>query len=469
MITPKKTDNVVARQNRYLNYGLMSLANSDSARNGSVYHGHFDSPDSVFARIVGEQPEPDRAIFLISCPSYFALEWAGRFAALVRQQFPIASIVFGGRWVVDGNVPALKKLIPQVDLFVEGIAETQLPFLLNKLFHVQYERSQPAKLIYERHKVSVIDYAKLNNSHEFVPSFEASRGCGAGCNFCSEANVKLTPLKPPEILCAEISDYRSAVKSPVDRFYLEASNFTPQSRWLHDFYERRIESGLENIYWRTEARVDIFSERSLQVAYHAGLRVLDIGLESASHTQLLRMSKTKNPGPYLERASKLLKIARDLGISIKVNILLYPGETLETISETLTWLRFHKQEIAGISVYPTVYYGHPTENTYLLNHYNSLGASLVSPERSFGIHHVNLSQSIPHTKSVALSLEISREFMTAESYFQLKSFSYFDPNYTIMKFHSDIIKSDPAQFSFSTNLSTNNPSSSICIKDDMRF
>lgn len=451
MSTPKKADNPIARKNRYLNYGLLSLANSDMAQSGSVYHGHFDLPINTIQTIIQDHPESKDAIFLISCPSYFALDWARDFIALVRQAFPASSIIFGGRWVVDGNVPILRKTIPQVNLFVEGLAEIQLPSLLNQEFHIPYQRSQHATLTYDRHKVSILDYSKLKNPHEFVPSFEVSRGCGAGCNYCAEAEVKLTPQKPPKLLCAEILSYRSSVKNPIGRYYLEASNFIPQVEWLQELYRQRHEVGLEKTYWRTEARVDIFSERSIKEAYRAGLRVLDLGLESASQTQLLRMFKTKNPTIYLERASRLIKIAHEIGICVKVNILLYPGETLESILETLTWLRAHAREIAGVSVHPTVHYGSPEANQNLTAYYASLGASIAVTSKSLGIHPINLSTSIPYPISENIAREISREFMTDEQYFNLKSFSYFDPRYTREDFYSDVLKSDPASLTFSTS------------------
>jgi hypothetical protein len=450
MNSPKKADNAIARRNRYLNYGLLSLANSEMVQEASVYHGHFDPPSEVLGRIIQDHLEVNDAVFLVSCPSYFALDWARDFARLLRSALPASTILFGGRWVVGGNVPELGKMIPEVDKFVEGLAELQLPSLLNRSFRLPYQRSDQATLGYEKHGVSFLDYSKLNRAHEFVPSFEASRGCGAGCTFCAEADVKLTPLKPPELLCAEILSYRSAVKNAVSRYYLEASNFTPRVDWLRELRERRQEVGIEDVYWRTEARVDIFSEQSVQEAYRAGLRVLDLGLESASHLQLQRMRKTKSPAIYLERASKLVSLAHDAGISIKLNILLYPGETIETISDTLDWLRRRSHQISGVSVYPAVHYGSPDNDHQLLAYYKSLGASIVEPNRSFGINPINLSPSICYPDSEVMAREISREFMTDEQYFKLKSFTYFDPAYTREAFYSDVLKTDLASLSFST-------------------
>jgi len=62
------------------------------------------------------------------------------------------------------------------------------------------------------------------------------------------------------------------------------------------------------------------------------------------------MKKTKNPEQYLVRASKLIKECYEHDIAIKVNILLYAGETEKTILETTEWLEKHKKYIKGVSV-----------------------------------------------------------------------------------------------------------------------
>lgn len=446
--SPKKGNSPVFRRQRYLNYGLLSLANSEHVEDGSVYHGHFNIPYETLLEIEQSHNCIDKAIYLISCPSFLALNWARDFVSLVAEKYSSARFIIGGRWVVDGNTDFIRKTIPQIEFVFEGLGEANLSdYLLNNL-NFSYERTSESIRVFDNTRLSFLNYRKLADANAFVPSFEGSRGCGAGCRFCAEANVQLTRLKPPSTLCAEIAQYFSGVPKGVNRFYLEASNFTPRIDWIQSFREERRKTGLDDVTWRTEARVDLFSQRSIEVLAQTGLKVLDLGLESASPKQLIRMGKTRNPEKYLDQCSRLIKTASENGILAKLNILLYPGETDETISETAEWLEKNMLYFAGISVYPTLYYGLTPSTDPVMDIYKSLGATLSSTKPTGGIQHLNLSKAIPHPDSEQIARELSRRFMTDSEYYALKSFSYFDPSYTEHQFKLDIQRSDPDKLPF---------------------
>lgn len=311
-----------------------------------------------------------------------------------------------------------------------------------------YERSDLARAVFDNTGLSYLNYKKLADVNAFVPSFEGSRGCGAGCRFCAEASVKLTHLKPPSILCTELLQYFTNVPNGVRRFYLEASSFSPRIDWIQLFGAERQKCGLDDVDWRTEARVDMFSQRSIEALARAGLRVLDLGMESASPRQLVRMGKTQNPAKYLERCGRLIRTASDNGIMAKLNILLFPGETKDTIAETTEWLENNRPYFAGVSVYPTLYYGLLPLYDPILELYKSLGASLSNASPATGIHHINLSNAIPYPDSELVARQLARRFMTDAQYFALKSFSYFDPRYSADQFKADIRLSDSEALPF---------------------
>ena len=436
--TPKKGNARVLRRHRYLNYGLLSLANGLATNARCVFHGHFDDPRTTMADIKTIFPPSSPTTFLVSCPSFLALEWSRTFVTLVRQEYGDCKVLFGGRWVVDGNVQHLAKLIPGVDAFVEGIAEATIGQHIRALSGVSYELAPNAHSTFLQHGLSFLDYRKLFRPEEFVPSFEVSRGCGAGCVFCAEANVHLTAMKPPPLLCSEIATYRADVPNPIDRYYLEASLFVPRMDWIEAFIRERQQRGLQDIEWRTEARVDMFTPQALDLLAKAGLRVLDIGFESASPIQLKRMKKARDPQEYIERCEKLLRRASDAGILTKVNILLFPGETRLTLDETAQWLTRNAEHISGVSIYPAVYYGFHRDDDPLWRYYCSLGASFAKHGGSLGISMMNLSPEISAYEAEALAKEISAVHMGANSYYRLKSFSYFDPRYSFADFVADI-------------------------------
>jgi len=237
--TAKKGTGVIFRRQRYLNYGLLSLANSDMVPDGAVFHGHFDTPSKTLRSIVQSQGPGASTDFLISCPSFLALSWVQEFVENASRKFESARFVLGGRWVVDSNVEYIRNRIPRIDYVFEGLGEARLSSFMGESLSITYERNAMARDVFGSTSLSNLDYKKLSDVNAFVPSFEVSRGCGAGCKFCAEATVRLTPLKPPELLCDEILQYYRDVPNGVRRFYLEASNFTPRLEWVKSFAAKR--------------------------------------------------------------------------------------------------------------------------------------------------------------------------------------------------------------------------------------
>lgn len=447
LIKPKKGASQVLRRNRYLNYGLLSLANSDATSPRCVFHGHFDVPEQTALKIAARFEPASPTLFLVSCPSFLSLEWTAEFLRAARAVFPQSKFVLGGRWVVDGNVAELSALFPEVDRFVEGIGEPNVGCLISEMTGKPYIPSQKSITAFTNFAMSYLDYRKLDQPEEFVPSFELSRGCGAGCAFCSESNVRLTQTKPAVLLCDEIGEYRRQMVEPLNRCYLETSLFSPRIDWVEDLINVREARGLTELTWRTEARVDMFTARTVKRLKDAGLRVLDIGLESASAVQLRRMKKAKSPYEYLRKAEELMRCASDEGIMTKVNILLFPGESERSISETIDWLDARKKYITGVSVYPTVFYGFDRAKSSVWDYYLSLGASVATTNGYGAITMMNLSEEVPAEAADSIAREISRRYMDANSYFRLKSFSYFDPRYSMEDFRADLFD-EPDQLGF---------------------
>jgi radical SAM superfamily enzyme YgiQ (UPF0313 family) len=257
-----------------------------------------------------------------------------------------------------------------------------------------------------------------------------------GCSFCQEKDEKLNPLKQPKIIIDEIKTTIINDNLPPMNLYFEASMLIPNKKWINELCKYKEESEI-NFKWRSEGRVDAIDPKYIPALAKSGLKVLDLGLESASHKQLLRMHKTRNPKKYLLRASELVKKAYDYDIYIKINVLLTAGETNETISETIDWLNKHKKYIKGVSVGPVIAFGWKDDIKGYIEQLSKYGTTF-SHSPAIGIAHLNLSSEIGYEKSISLSNQLSREFMTAKDYFDLKSFSYFSRDYLYRNFLKDI-------------------------------
>lgn len=446
----RKIPNKINKRHLYLNYGLLSIATNLEKMGLSPIQlqGNFDDPQQTLSECINLGLTDSGWPVLISIPSFYAVSWVREFVSLLRDIKPLQKIIVGGRWVVAGRGEHLNALLGGVDLVVDGIAEPFLASIISKFA----PRGGAGRLLVtpERSPENYrLNYSLLHCREIYQPSIEVSRGCGLGCSFCQEKDERLQPLKPARAIIEELKSILIVDSHGAMRPYFEASIFAPNKKWTRALYECKSDAGMD-FQWRTEARVDSISSGNIEVLAESGLRVIDLGLESASPIQLLRMGKTDNPHVYLSRASALLKTAHSLGIRTKVNILLFAGETSESISQTVDWLEKHRQYITGLSVGPVMVFGWRDSIQGYLAELGGYGASLAHEPHIAGVHELNLSPEIDKQAALEISRNISRSFMTAKRFYELKSFSYLPRSYSYSDFVSDVL-SDRAEFSFDTS------------------
>jgi len=108
--------------------------------------------------------------------------------------------------------------------------------------------------------------------------------------------------------------------------------------------------------------------------------------------------------------------------------MLYAGETAQTLNETRSWLDAHAEYIKGVSVYPVHFYGlNPLAGFRALE---MNGAASIVPTDTPGVYGVDLSEDMRYEDALSLSEDLSRRYMSADDYFDLKSFTYFRRGYT---------------------------------------
>lgn len=221
---PKKTDNIINRHIRYLNYGLLGLATLLKEQLGVniiMIQGNYDSPEAVLATLhsSGLDIERDCECFLLSIPSVYSISWCQKFCKIIKSQYK-KKIIVGGRWVVDNNAAWIKSKLGFVDSIIEGFGERKLVELFKPTDrHITVPDGQ--KKVFDK-----LDYELLINFLEYQPSIEISRGCGAGCSFCADKNAKRLPNKPVNMIMTEI-DYLQSLFTDFS-VYFEAPHFNFQ-------------------------------------------------------------------------------------------------------------------------------------------------------------------------------------------------------------------------------------------------
>ena len=440
LLKPKKENNILNKRNLYPNYGLISLATilETEGYDPLVIHGDYKKPQIIIDLMSENGFEQSTHPILLSLPSFFSLEWAQIFCHKIKKQFPKKEIIVGGKWVVNGNQKWIGRKLKGVHSFVSGNSEGNIKQIVDKTII----KSQEGNSSDYRSIPAFFNYKLVHEFDRYQPSIEIARGCGKGCFFCLESKSPYQVFTSPQNAIKNILKLQEIYGGEKITPYFQASFFYPNKDWCLDFHKYYNKFHLAT-KWRTQTRVDSLSSNKIELLSKSGLKVLDLGLESANPAQILSMGKSKNPDKYLKQASKLFKICHENGIWLKINILLYAGETLSTIKETKDWIEFHKKFIKGLSINPVILYKfHEAEK--LLKSFKQLGASLVDQDSlsKFGYAHLNLSKTVSFEKANELSLEIRRGVVSDKNFFKLKSFSYFDRFYSPSDFKNDIQKVD---------------------------
>ncbi|MBR1854801.1 MAG: radical SAM protein [Lachnospiraceae bacterium] len=434
----KKQVNIIRKRIKYLNYGLLgltTLVNENLPVNIKMFQANDLTPENLIQLIENSGISFNECSeILLSIPSFYSILWCKQFCSAVKS-ISHAKIIAGGRWVVDGNITWLNEKIGNIDIFIEGFGEKKIVELLGGN---ACNISDGATHCFEK-----LDYRLLYNYKEYQPCIEVSRGCGAGCNFCADRTNRRLPNKKVSTITTELNAIDALY--PQYTYYMEAPHFHFASNWVHSLYEE-INRRETLHYWRCTSRVESVPLDLLQELSQTGLKVIDIGLESASPTQLMRMGKTMSPEMYLTQAEKILETCNKYEIWVKFNLLLYPGETYKTINETMSWLNSHKSLIKNVSVSSLIYY----RNMGNLNSLIQNGARISHAELldELGYLNLDLSDEISYDTAQKYALTIPRLVSNQKDFYDIKSISYFSPSYSYHNFLDDLKQCNLSELPF---------------------
>ena len=144
-----------------------------------------------------------------------------------------------------------------------------------------------------------LDITMYPNYQIFPALIEVGRGCPFSCDFCSSTK-RILKKKPINDIIEEAETIASNYNSDSISIYFEAPILQMADSEIAELIRLRKEHGL-NFTWRAETRVEYLIPRRIQALFEAGMRVVDIGLESGSPELLKKMNKTLECAKYLNR------------------------------------------------------------------------------------------------------------------------------------------------------------------------
>jgi radical SAM superfamily enzyme YgiQ (UPF0313 family) len=168
-----------------------------------------------------------------------------------------------------------------------------------------------------------------------------SRGCPAGCKYCIKhvSYQWSVRLLSPERIMQEI---RILYSRGIQNIHMYADLFTVNREQVMGLCDLILQEGLK-IKWTCNSRVDYVDEDMLKLMGRAGCWMISWGIESGNEIILRRAAKGANP----KKAHQALTWASKAGIkNWGYFIIGLPGETLETIRETIELSKTLPLEIA---------------------------------------------------------------------------------------------------------------------------
>ena len=201
--------------------------------------------------------------------------------------------------------------------------------------------NQPAKDLlrdeYERKR-----YYMILTRYRPVDTLITSRGCPFHCRFCCNARKEYRARSPENVLEEIITLYSRGIRS----FDIADANFTLDRARAIAIFDL-IKKEKLNISFRIKSRCDFIDEELVRKAKEAGAYLISLGMESGSQEILDRMNK----GTKIEDNVRACKIVMDEGLKLNTGwIIGFPGETMETIEETLKLIVKIKPTTANINL-----------------------------------------------------------------------------------------------------------------------
>jgi len=186
--------------------------------------------------------------------------------------------------------------------------------------------------VYKR-DLTIEHYAIGYLRHPYV-SLYTGRGCRSKCTFClwpQTVGGQRYRTRSPEHVAEEMA-LAQRLFPQAREFFFDDDTFTddlPRAEAI----ARRL--GPLGVTWSVNAKANV-PDRTLKVLKDHGLRLLLVGYESGSQAILNNIKK----GIRLDAARRFTRDAKALGITIHGTFILgLPGETRETIQETIRFAR----------------------------------------------------------------------------------------------------------------------------------
>jgi len=161
-----------------------------------------------------------------------------------------------------------------------------------------------------------------------------SRGCPYTCNYCPYLVNSKFRVRSPENIVEEIG-YLSA-KYGIRGISFRDPNMTFDKARAQELAERLLKRNLD-VRWSMEARTDRLDPELINILHRAGLRSVEVGVESSNEAMLKGNMRKATPKQHQET---VIDHCHRLGIRVIANYTLgLPNDSVEGIRDTIRYAK----------------------------------------------------------------------------------------------------------------------------------
>ena len=255
-----------------------------------------------------------------------------------------------------------------IDFGICGDGETAIVALTNQLRGARNFAEVPG-LIW-RHDNKIIenppswpDSISLGTERDFIDNrayferggqcgLETKRGCNRHCIYCADALAKGTKLRMRNP--AEIADeVQSLLRQGIDVLHICDAEFNVPRSHAYAVCEEFIKRSLgEKVRWYAYMSPSPFDAELADAMARAGCIGIDFTGDSASESML----KTYHQRHSRQDLAMAVKLCRDNNIAVMIDLLLGgPGETPQTVRETIEFIKKINPDCAGAALGMRIY------------------------------------------------------------------------------------------------------------------
>jgi radical SAM superfamily enzyme YgiQ (UPF0313 family) len=184
--------------------------------------------------------------------------------------------------------------------------------------------------------------------------FETKRGCALKCIYCADPVVKgaTVRLLPPAQAVGELS---ALLAQGIDHFHTCDSEFNLPRGHAVEVCRAIIAAGLgEKIRWFTYCAPTPFDDELAELFRRAGCAGIDFGVDSGSLPMLRQLGRHFS----LVDVARAAQLCRKYNLPFMFDLLLGgPGETHDTLRESIHYIRSLRPDCVGLSIGVRLYQG----------------------------------------------------------------------------------------------------------------